>query len=74
MIEFHPKFEFFDGSANDVLRMEIDAAGTEFAADATGRAALETQFDGNKWMITRNTVTGVLHWDLVRREFTLQMV
>jgi hypothetical protein len=28
-------------------------------------AAFSSLFDGNKWMIFYNTVTGVLHWDYV---------
>ncbi|KAG6902658.1 hypothetical protein C0995_013350 [Termitomyces sp. Mi166 len=50
--------------SNDILGDEIEAAGSDFAADASGQAAFETLFEGNKWMITRNTVTQTLHWDL----------
>ncbi|GLB36185.1 putative polysaccharide lyase family 8, N terminal alpha-helical domain [Lyophyllum shimeji] len=48
---------------NDILDVEIEAAGTEFAANSTSQTALTTLFDGSRWMIYRNAVTGVLHWD-----------
>ncbi|KAF8232548.1 polysaccharide lyase family 8 protein [Tricholoma matsutake] len=47
----------------DILFDELEAAGTEFAANAQSQAAFGTLFDGNRWMIFRNVVTGVLHWD-----------
>ncbi|KAH0588585.1 hypothetical protein H2248_004415 [Termitomyces sp. 'cryptogamus'] len=50
--------------SNDILGDEIEAAGSDFAADAVGQAAFETLFEGNRWMITRNTITQTLHWDL----------
>lgn len=46
-------------SSNDVLDLETEAAGTQFAANATSRTALETLFDGNRWMIFRNVQTNV---------------
>ncbi|KAG1833845.1 polysaccharide lyase family 8 protein [Suillus variegatus] len=49
--------------SNDVLDLETEAAGTQFAANATSRTALETLFDGNRWMIFRNVQTNVSHWD-----------
>ncbi|KAG2366568.1 polysaccharide lyase family 8 protein [Suillus spraguei] len=49
--------------ANDVFNLEIEAAGTQFAANATSRTAFETLFDGNRWMIFRNVQTNVSHWD-----------
>ncbi|KAG6827678.1 hypothetical protein H0H92_010809 [Tricholoma furcatifolium] len=48
---------------NDILGIEIEAAGTEFTADASSQAAYETLFEGDTWMLIRNTVTGLLHWD-----------
>jgi hypothetical protein len=47
------------------VAFEIEAAGTRFAADAESRSALALLFDGDEWMIYRNTITGVLHWDFV---------
>ncbi|VDB99673.1 unnamed protein product [Peniophora sp. CBMAI 1063] len=49
--------------ANDVFDFEIEAAGTQFQATDASRAAFETLWNGNVWMIFRNTVTNVLHWD-----------
>ncbi|TFY81579.1 hypothetical protein EWM64_g2433 [Hericium alpestre] len=50
--------------SNDVLELEIDAGGTQFAADQDSREAFETLIDGDQWMIVLNKLTGVLHWDL----------
>jgi hypothetical protein len=52
-------------SANDVLGIEMDASGTTFAAGSSSQNAFATLFEGNRWMIFRNTLTGVLHWDFV---------
>ncbi|KAJ8522568.1 hypothetical protein ONZ45_g912 [Pleurotus djamor] len=48
---------------NDLLAFELQAAGTQFAASHEGQLVLETLFKGNLWMIYRNTITGVNHWD-----------
>ncbi|KAF9015214.1 polysaccharide lyase family 8 protein [Cyathus striatus] len=48
---------------NDLLDLELEAGGTEFAADVNSQIAFATLFDGDKWMIYRNILTGVLHWD-----------
>ncbi|RPD57852.1 polysaccharide lyase family 8 protein [Lentinus tigrinus ALCF2SS1-7] len=51
---------------NDVLALEIAGAGTQYSAqnDGTGsQAAFETLLDGDLWMIYRNVLTNVLHWD-----------
>ncbi|KAF9270093.1 polysaccharide lyase family 8 protein [Marasmius fiardii PR-910] len=48
---------------NDVLDLEVAAAGTQFAANETSKSAMELLFDGDSWMIYRNTQTGTLHWD-----------
>jgi hypothetical protein len=49
--------------ANDDLDIETEAGGTQFEADATSKAALATLIDGDQWMIYRNVISGVLHWD-----------
>ncbi|KDQ63719.1 polysaccharide lyase family 8 protein [Jaapia argillacea MUCL 33604] len=48
---------------NDVLGIEIEAGGTTFAANSTSRNAFAVLIDGDQWMIFRNVITGVLHWD-----------
>ncbi|KAK1228704.1 hypothetical protein PQX77_008198 [Marasmius sp. AFHP31] len=53
----------FVSSTNDVLDLEIAAAGTQFAANETSKGTMETLFDGDSWMIYRNTKTETLHWD-----------
>ena len=50
-------------SANDVLALELAAAGTQYAAPDDSKAAFETLMDGDRWMIYRNTQTDVNHWD-----------
>ncbi|RXW22963.1 hypothetical protein EST38_g2892 [Candolleomyces aberdarensis] len=50
--------------SNAVLDLEIAAAGTQFAAGSDSRHALETLFDGHKWMIYANSLTQVLHFDI----------
>ncbi|KAH9935095.1 polysaccharide lyase family 8 protein [Epithele typhae] len=49
--------------SNDVIALEIIAAGTEFAASGGSRSAFETLMDGSLWMIYKNVRTGTLHWD-----------
>ncbi|KAH9082166.1 polysaccharide lyase family 8 protein, partial [Lactarius deliciosus] len=51
--------------SNDVLELQIDAAGTQYASDSTSQAAFETLIDGDQWMIYRNVKTNVLHWDFL---------
>ncbi|KAH7915793.1 polysaccharide lyase family 8 protein [Hygrophoropsis aurantiaca] len=48
---------------NDVLNLETEAGGTQFAAGDVSKSAFATLFDGDKWMIYRNVHTNVLHWD-----------
>ncbi|KAJ3511289.1 hypothetical protein NLJ89_g4184 [Agrocybe chaxingu] len=48
---------------NAFLDIEIVAAGTRFAAGSDSQDAFSTLFEGNKWMIFRNAITSVLHWD-----------
>ena len=52
-------------SSDDVFELQIDAAGTQYAADADSESAFETLIDGDQWMIYRNVETDVLHWDFV---------
>ncbi|KAI0639372.1 galactose mutarotase-like protein [Trametes polyzona] len=52
--------------ANDVLALEIAAAGTQYSAKNTSigsQAAFESLMQGDLWMIYRNVRTNVLHWD-----------
>ncbi|KAF9481397.1 polysaccharide lyase family 8 protein [Pholiota conissans] len=51
------------GSANDIFDLELTAAGTIFQAPAASRSAFITLLQGDQWMIFRNMVTNVLHWD-----------
>ncbi|KAG6906113.1 hypothetical protein DXG01_015861 [Tephrocybe rancida] len=51
--------------ANDILALELAADDTEFQATSTSKAAFTTLLDANQWMIFRNVLTGVLHWDFV---------
>ncbi|KAG5641787.1 hypothetical protein DXG03_004191 [Asterophora parasitica] len=48
---------------NDILALEIEAAGTQFAANETGKAAFATLIAGDRWMIYSNVAQNVLHWD-----------
>ncbi|KAH9898428.1 galactose mutarotase-like protein [Cubamyces lactineus] len=51
---------------NDVLALEIAAAGTQYSAknaDTGSQSAFETLLQGDLWMIYRNILTDVLHWD-----------
>jgi hypothetical protein len=48
-----------------MLELQIDAAGTQYAASDTSQHAFETLIDGDQWMIYRNVKTNVLHWDFV---------
>ena len=59
-------------SANDVLDLEIEAGGTTFAAGSDSQNAFATLIEGDRWMIFRNTLTGVLHWDFVSLFFSCQ--
>lgn len=52
-------------SANDVLGLEIEAGGTTFAAGLDSQDAFTTLIEGDQWMIYRNALTNVLHWDFV---------
>ncbi len=52
-------------SANDVYDVELAAAGTIYQASGASRSAFISLVQGNQWMIFKNTVTNVLHWDFV---------
>lgn len=56
----------FFTSANDVLDLEIPAAGTQYQANSESVAAFASLLHADQWMIFRNTFTDVLHWDYVR--------
>jgi hypothetical protein len=62
-----PPTGLIHSSSNDVLDLQIDAAGTQYAADTDSRHPFETLFDGDQWMVYRNVKTNVLHWDLMSR-------
>ncbi|KAJ7597075.1 polysaccharide lyase family 8 protein [Mycena floridula] len=49
--------------SNDIVDLELEAKGTSFSAADAPRAALATLFDGDRWMIFYNSITGVIHWD-----------
>lgn len=60
-------------STNDVLALEIAGAGTQYSAQNAGtgsQAAFETLLNGDLWMIYRNVLTNVLHWDFVSLDCT----
>ncbi|KAJ8502797.1 hypothetical protein ONZ45_g11431 [Pleurotus djamor] len=50
--------------AGDVLDLEVAAANTQFAANNTSKAVFTSLFDADSWMVARNVITGVNHWDL----------
>jgi hypothetical protein len=64
-VEFYRAYLPIPASSNDVLELQIDAAGTRYAANATSQHAFETLIDGDQWMVYRNVKTNVLHWDFV---------
>ncbi|KAF9489664.1 polysaccharide lyase family 8 protein [Pleurotus eryngii] len=47
----------------DLLGFELLAAGTQFAANSEQQATFAALFDGGAWMIYRNVITGINHWD-----------
>ncbi|KAF7311916.1 Polysaccharide lyase family 8 protein [Mycena indigotica] len=49
--------------ADDVFNLEIAAGGTQFQATSSSMAAFTALLTADWWMIFRNTVTNVLHWD-----------
>ncbi|TCD71497.1 hypothetical protein EIP91_008878 [Steccherinum ochraceum] len=52
-----------DYSTNDAVALEIEAADTRYQANNASRDAFQALIDGDQWMIYRNTLTNVLHWD-----------
>ncbi|KAG9018581.1 hypothetical protein FRB90_011303 [Tulasnella sp. 427] len=48
---------------NLILRLELSAAGTQWAASGSTRSAFSKLIDASAWMIYTNTKTGVQHWD-----------
>jgi hypothetical protein len=53
-------------SVNDILDIEVEGSGTQFEANNSSKDAFMTLVDGDQWMIYRNALTNVLHWDFVR--------
>ena len=51
---------------NDVLNLELQAAGTSWTAGSSSKDAVISYVDGFQWAIYRNVLTDVLHWDFVR--------
>ncbi|KAK0465141.1 polysaccharide lyase family 8 protein [Desarmillaria tabescens] len=49
--------------SNDVVELELAALGTQVSAGSESKVALARLFEGSRWMIFYNSVTGVLHWD-----------
>lgn len=72
VINYEPD-SYLHVSTNDVLALEIEAAGTQFEAGSASMEAFASLIDGDQWMIYRNTKTGVLHWDFVSK-ITLPMI
>ncbi|EGO20045.1 polysaccharide lyase family 8 protein [Serpula lacrymans var. lacrymans S7.9] len=52
--------------ANDVFGLAIEAGGTQFQASNSSIAAFTDLLSGSQWMIFRNTLTNVLHWDFLQ--------
>lgn len=52
-------------SANDVFNLEIAAGGTQFQATSGSMTAFSSLVSADEWMVFRNTLTNVLHWDYV---------
>ncbi|KAJ8522567.1 hypothetical protein ONZ45_g913 [Pleurotus djamor] len=48
---------------NDVLNIELATAGTQFQASSDSMNAFSTLIGANQWMIFRNIISNVLHWD-----------
>ncbi|KAJ7629648.1 polysaccharide lyase family 8 protein [Mycena polygramma] len=49
--------------ANDVFNLEICSGGTQFQSGNASMAAFTSLLLADQWMIFRNTITNVLHWD-----------
>ncbi|KAJ6552997.1 chondroitin AC/alginate lyase [Mycena capillaripes] len=48
---------------SDILDLEVEAGATRFQASPAAQSAFALLFDGDAWMIYKNVLTGVLHWD-----------
>ncbi|KAF7335470.1 Polysaccharide lyase family 8 protein [Mycena venus] len=48
---------------NDVFNLEICSGGTQFQAAPAAQSVFTTLLLADQWMIFRNTVTNILHWD-----------
>lgn len=59
-------------SANDLYNLELTAAGTAFQAPTSSRSAFIALLLADQWMIFRNTVTDILHWDFVSTAVVLR--
>lgn len=51
-----------------MLDLETEAGGTQFEAGTASKDAFATLIDGDQWLIYRNVITEVLHWDFVSLE------
>ncbi|KAJ7470969.1 polysaccharide lyase family 8 protein [Mycena latifolia] len=49
--------------ANDVFNLEICSGGTQFEAGSTAKDTFTSLVVADHWMIFRNTITNILHWD-----------
>ncbi|KAJ6615863.1 polysaccharide lyase family 8 protein [Mycena sp. CBHHK59/15] len=49
--------------ANDVFNLEIASGGTQFEAGSSAMAVFTNLLLADQWMIFRNTLTNILHWD-----------
>ncbi|KAJ6524244.1 polysaccharide lyase family 8 protein [Mycena vulgaris] len=48
---------------NDVLNLEISSGGTQFQAGTSSMGVVTSLLIADQWMIFRNTITNILHWD-----------
>jgi hypothetical protein len=53
-----------------MIGLGLESAGTEFSPDSDAQNTFATLTDGDSWMIFRNSLTGVLHWDFVSNAST----
>ncbi|KAJ7788237.1 polysaccharide lyase family 8 protein [Mycena olivaceomarginata] len=49
--------------ANDVFNLEICSGGTQFQAADAAKSVFTSLLLADQWMIFRNTITNILHWD-----------
>ncbi|GJJ11951.1 hypothetical protein Clacol_006189 [Clathrus columnatus] len=62
---FHFEGNYGKDYSNDVIQLEIEAAGTEYAPGKlfNSKSAFLTLIGGSQWMIYLNTKSQTLHWD-----------